>query len=504
MQNRKPLYALLAAGGVLAAVLSLFPYTLTLADRAGRKAVNTVRETWQGAAGPQLAAELRPPQPPPPQYDAALWYGSRGQEPEKHGVLVQTFDGNQVLAAHNADTTFNPASLVKLATTLVALRRLGPEHRFTTRVYADGLVDPKSKRLEGSLYLAGDDPTFGDYGAHVVARELKARGIEQVRDKILATYNFSFNFHEKSEDSAKHTSDVLKLGQKETGAAERPAGTELFVIHSNPLREILLYMNAHSVNFVADRIGGMFGGPAEVSRFLVEELKLPAGEVYLETCSGLYTNRMTPRGLGAVIRALVGEANRLGLKIEDLMPIVGCDWGTLRRRLEGTPFECAAVGKTGTLTTTDGGMSNLAGVAFTHDAGPVLFVIIAQGNRIWENKQMTDELLGELLARHSPAPVTGPSPQTRRHLLPSANLRVEPQLYDGRAGKELEDRDAKSRETEGEDDDEPKAVKSANRAGTKTVAPAKVKTATDKPTRGAQGTAGGKSSGRRNKSGRKR
>lgn len=468
MPKRKSLYTLLAGGVLVVVALTSFPYTLTLAERAGRGAVNTVRETWGGTAGPQLAAEVRPIQPPPAQYDAALWYSAREQEPEKHGVLVQTFDGRQVLAAHNADTTFNPASLVKLATTLVALRKLGPEHRFTTRVYADGVVDPKTKQLQGSLYLAGDDPTFGDYGAHVVARELKARGIERVRDKIQATYNFSFNFHEKSEDSARHTADVLKLGQKETGAVERPAGAELFVIHSNPLREILLYMNAHSVNFVADRIGGMFGGPAEVARHLVGELKLPAEEVYLETCSGLYTNRMTPRGLAAVIRALSEEASRQNLKIEDLMPVAACDWGTLRRRLEGTPFECAAVGKTGTLTTTDGGMSNLAGVAFTSDAGPVLFVVLAQGNRIWENKQMTDELLTELLARNTPAPIMQPSPQSRRHLLPSANLRVEPQMYDGRAGHEIEDRVAKTREIEGDDgDDEPRERKAATKTASK-------------------------------------
>ena len=480
LHSKKPVYALLAAGVAVVAVLTFFPYTLTLAERAGRNAVNTVRETWRGAAGSGAVAEVRPPAPPPPQYDAALWYGSRGQEPEKHGVLVQTYDGRQVLAAHNADTTFNPASLVKLATTLVALRKLGPEHRFTTRVYAEGSVNPKTRQLDGSLYLAGDDPTFGDYGAHVVARELKARGIEHVRDKINATYNFSFNFHEKSEDSAKHTADVMKLGQKETGAAERPAGTELFVVYSNPLREVLLYMNAHSVNFVADRIGGMIGGPAEVSRFLVEELKLPAEQVYLETCSGLYTNRMTPRGLAAVIRALAEEANRLGLKIEDLMPVATCDWGTLRRRLEGTPFECAAVGKTGTLTTTDGGMSNLAGVAFTQDVGPVLFVVLAQGNRIWENKQMTDELLAELLAHHAPAPVMQPSPQTRRHLLPSANLKVEPQMYTGAVEKEIEERVAKSRETEGEDEDEPAARKAGAKGAAKGDDRAKGKAATNK------------------------
>ena len=142
-----------------------------------------------------------------------------------------TFDGRQARGPQRTRLSTPPARQPPPPSSPA---QAGPEHRFTTRVYADGVVDPKTKQLQGSLYLAGDDPTFGDYGAHVVARELKARGIERVRDKVLATYSFSFNFHEKSEASAKHTADVLKLGQKETGAAAGPAGRELFVIHSNP------------------------------------------------------------------------------------------------------------------------------------------------------------------------------------------------------------------------------------------------------------------------------
>jgi serine-type D-Ala-D-Ala carboxypeptidase/endopeptidase (penicillin-binding protein 4) len=454
LHSRKPVYALLAAGALVVAVLTFFPYTLAVVERAGRRVVQTVQQSLPGGGGAAAQPQLEEVQPPPPpQFDAALWYGSREDDaPERHGVLIQSFDGRQVFASHNADTTFNPASLVKLATTLVALRRLGPDHRFETRVYADGPVNQKTKTLEGSLHVAGNDPSFGDFAAHLLAKELRARGIEKVRDRVTVAPSFSFNFNEKPEDSAKHTADVLKLGQKETGVADGAAGAELFVLRSNPLREILLYMNAHSINFVADRIGGQLGGPAEIARHLVTELRLPAEQVYLETCSGLYTNRMTPRGIVAVIRALAAEANRLGLRLEDLMPVAGCDWGTLRRRLEETPFRCAAVGKTGTLTETDGGMSNLAGVAFTQDAGPVLFVVLSQGTRIWESKESTDALLAEVLARHPAAPLAAPD-APRRHLLPSANLAVEPQLA-SRDAPRADDDERREAEQEKEDDDE--------------------------------------------------
>jgi serine-type D-Ala-D-Ala carboxypeptidase/endopeptidase (penicillin-binding protein 4) len=471
LHSRKPGYALLAAGALVVAVLTVYPYTLTRVKEAGRQLAERVQQTLGGAGAPPIeAAALAPP--PAPIYDAAAWYGARGEAPEGHAVFVQSFDGRRVYASHNADTAYNPASLLKLATALVALRRFGPDHRFTTRVYAEGPVDPRQKRLDGSLYLDGQDPSFGDFAANVVRRELKARGIERVRDKILATPGFSFNYSEKPEDSAKHTAAAMKLGQKETGAAERPAGGELFAVHSNPLREVLLYMNAHSNNFVADRICGQFGGPAELQRFLVTELKLPAEQVYLETCSGLEVNRMTPRGIAAVIRALAEEVNRHGLRIEDVMPVATCDWGTLRKRLEGTPYQCAAVGKTGTLTTTDGGMSNLAGIAFTEDAGPFIYVVLSQGRRIAEHKENTDALLTELLARHRPAPRGNPG-ETRRQLMPSANLRAEPQLYTGADEADGEGKASAGRveEEKPSDDieDEPEGRRAGRKAERKTA-----------------------------------
>lgn len=472
MHSKKPIYALLVAGALVVAVLTAYPYTLTRVRQAGQHFAERVKQTLgttrTSSVGPVASAA-----PPAPIYDAAAWYGARGEAPEVHGVYVQSFDGRRVYAALNADTTFNPASLLKLATSLAALRRFGPDHRFTTRVFAEGAVDPRGKRLDGSLYLDGNDPSFGDFAANVVRRELKARGVERVRDKILATPGFSFNYSESPEASAKHTADAMKLGQKETGVAGQVAGSQLFVVHSNPLREVLLYMNAHSNNFVADQLCGQFGGPAELQRFLVTELSLPAEQVYLETCSGLEVNRMTPRGLAAVIRALADEVNRHGMKIEDVMPVASCDWGTLRRRLEGTRYQCAAVGKTGTLTTTDGGASNLAGIAFTEDAGPFIYVVLSKGNRISEHKQSTDALLTELLAVHRPAPLAAPG-QTRRQLMPSDHLRADPQLYTGApdaddgGDKVAASRDEEEKESD-DIEDEPAGRKAGRKAEGKTA-----------------------------------
>jgi len=419
LNSRRPVIALIAIGAIIIGILTFVPYSLTMVKQVGHNVAAAVQSSL-GKEHPAFEAEMR--QPIVPQYDVALWYGARGEEPEKHGVLIQTLDGKRVFASHNADTTFNPASLVKLATSLIALKRLGPDFRFNTRVSTDGTVDAEGT-LNGNLYLAGNDPTFGDASANLIANELRARGIKRVKEKILAAPGFSFNFNERAEKSAEFAAQVMQLKQSATGMSEAMAGTELFVLHSNPLREVLLYMNAHSNNFVADRLGAFLGGTQTMVKYLVEEFKLPPEQVSLETASGLSNNRMTPRGVLVVIKALNEEAARHGLKPEDVMAVVGCDWGTVRRRMEGTGFECALVGKTGTLTTTDGGMSNLAGIVFTKDSDPILFAILAQGNRIWEHKQMADQLLSETIHEHQPAPLM--DNEARRQLLPPNSLRIE-------------------------------------------------------------------------------
>jgi D-alanyl-D-alanine carboxypeptidase/D-alanyl-D-alanine-endopeptidase (penicillin-binding protein 4) len=412
---------MLAVGAIIIALLTFVPYSLTMVRQAGHHVADAAVTTLTSAPDPAFEAEIN--KAPEPTFDVATWYGARGEELERHGVLIESYDGQKLYAAHNADTTFNPASLVKLATTLVALKRLRKDYRFETRVLVDGQIEQKT--LRGDLYLDGADPSFSDASAVAVARELKARGIERVQGKVLVTPRFSFNLSEKPEDSAKFVAQVLQLKQSATGAVDNAAGRQLFVLRSQPLRHILLYMNAHSVNFIAHRIGDLLGGAEGVAQTIRTELQLPPEQVQLETTSGLFNNRMTARGLVAVIHALIDEAQRQGLKPEDILPVASYDAGTLRRRMEGTGFEGAVVGKTGTLTQQDGGMSNLAGIVYTRDDGPVLFVILAQGQRIWDNKQMADQLLAEVLRGHPAASVVQPA-ETRRQLLAPTDLSIEP------------------------------------------------------------------------------
>jgi D-alanyl-D-alanine carboxypeptidase/D-alanyl-D-alanine-endopeptidase (penicillin-binding protein 4) len=406
---------MLAVGVLLIAVMSLIPYTLA------RKTVDTQPVSAFLSAQTQEKVEAKKRRGEPA-FDAAAWYALHEEEPENHGVLIETMDGSRLLASHNADEAFNPASLIKLATSLVALKKLGADYRFQTRVFVDGRVD-SSGTLQGRLLVTGDDPTFGDAGAALIAKELRARGIKNVKGAVAVSQDFCFNFSDSAEESAARLCKALNFTNAEPSLADGAAGQALFTLDSYPLRDVLLYMNARSSNFIAERIGAHIGGAEGVQEFLVNELHLPSAEVTIARVSGREHNRLTPRGLLTVIRALVEEAARQNLKPEDIMPVASDDSGTLRRRLAGTGLEGAVVGKTGTLTAeVDGGMASLAGIVYTKDAGEVVFVILDQGNHIWEHRQLEDQLLAEVITTlATPRVVASPTP---RQLLSASGLRI--------------------------------------------------------------------------------
>ena len=73
------------------------------------------------------------------------------------GICARTGDG-RILIDINADNMIIPASNMKLISTGTALHKLGPDHRFTTKIGYDGQII--SGVLEGNLYIiGGGDPT---------------------------------------------------------------------------------------------------------------------------------------------------------------------------------------------------------------------------------------------------------------------------------------------------------------------------------------------------------
>ncbi len=71
-------------------------------------------------------------------------------------VFVADVETGETVLQWRSDEARNPASTIKLLTTLVALDVLGPAYRWRTDVYAKGKLS--SGRLDGDLLLKG----YGD------------------------------------------------------------------------------------------------------------------------------------------------------------------------------------------------------------------------------------------------------------------------------------------------------------------------------------------------------
>ena len=107
-------------------------------------------------------------------------------------LVVQEAENGRELLSFQADEPRNPASVIKLLTTIAALELLGPTYEWQTRYLLDGKVDGAG-RLQGNLVLqGGGDPflTVDRFWSHVLA--IRERGVLHI-DGNLIIDNTLFN-----------------------------------------------------------------------------------------------------------------------------------------------------------------------------------------------------------------------------------------------------------------------------------------------------------------------
>ena len=325
--------------------------------------------------------------------------------PGYSGVLVESMDGN-VVVENLANSTFNPASNVKIATSYAVLKSFGPNYRFPTNVWTDGNLDASTGILTGNIYVSGRDPVFGYEHAVAIAHELNRMGIRNVQGDLIVTDNFTMNYSASVQRSAETLFATMDNAKRSTAAVRvwtsfvansgragyyssvpsvtfsgalyvqpMPSTLNLLFSHeSAPMRDIVKAMMCYSNNFLSDRLGDMLGGPYAVSRVVQQDTGSTPSEFYIQTSSGLGINRVTPRAMMKLIRAFRNELAKNRMSFTDIMPVAGLDDGTLEGRFANDYSRGSVVGKTGTLGNTDGGVSALAGEINTRD-GRFLFVI---------------------------------------------------------------------------------------------------------------------------------
>jgi len=401
------------------------------------------------ASRPRLAVTPNALDQAPPMNPLVAAYSdslaSFGFSAENQGFIVTTLKG-EVLAEHNADRLYNPASVTKVATSLTAISRLGPDFKFRTSIYTDGTLDKSTGILHGSLYVIGSgDPGFFSENAMMIADKMNRSGIREVDGNLVVLGQFFFNFSTSREASAKAFRSVLTpdtwsaaikasyprflairaaedrvgdstappppltappslkiTGQTITDPAVNTTKLTPLAVHTSlPLIRVLKGLNDFSNNWMATVIGNLVGGPDAVERFLINEVGFKEDECRFATSSGLGANAISPRGTITILRKLIAYLDSKGLGVEELLPIAGVDAGTLERRFNDA-FRGAVVGKTGTLSS----VSALAGVAYTRQKGPLLFVIYNHGGSAHRFRAAQDETIKKVITLYGgPVPV---------------------------------------------------------------------------------------------------
>jgi len=102
----------------------------------------------------------------------------------QHEVGVLVLQGDATLLAHQATLPMQPASTMKLVTTLVGLERLGPVFRGRTELRTTGTIEDGV--LRGNLYLKGgaDADLSGEHIADML-RALRYEGVTRVEGDLV-------------------------------------------------------------------------------------------------------------------------------------------------------------------------------------------------------------------------------------------------------------------------------------------------------------------------------
>ena len=338
---------------------------------------------------------------------------SLGYDRRRQGIWLQSEWA--YLGYNQGEHAFPAASLTKIATSVAALDKWEPNHRFITRFYTDGPIT--AGVLQGNLFVAGDhDPLFVWEEAIAVGNALNQLGIREVTGDLVVVGNFAMNFKtdpaiagalfkqavDKDQWSgiiSKAFGDLppdtpkpqVKIAGEINTQAVLPQNLQPLLEHQSlPLAPLLKQMNIYSNNDMAEMLAQAMGGAAIVAQTTSRLGAIPAAEIQLKNGSGLgVDNRLSPRAVTKMYQILAAQLEPHSLGIDDIFPVMGRDrQGTLEWR----SMPQGLTVKTGTLNT----VSALAGTIPTQERGTVWFAIINNGPNFDRLRVEQDRLLQQI------------------------------------------------------------------------------------------------------------
>ncbi|PZD74164.1 D-alanyl-D-alanine carboxypeptidase DacB [Acaryochloris thomasi RCC1774] len=339
------------------------------------------------------------------------------------GVWIQS--STQLLANHQGTVPLPAASITKVATSLAALKKLGPRHRFNTVIGTTGPI--KDGVLQGDLVIQGGaDPLFVWEDAIATANLLSQKGIQRVSGNLIIQGPFYMNFKTDPQQTGELLKQSFNAQQWPPEAATQyqtlkdipkpqleiqgnvqvaEAVTPPTIIHEHPslpLAELLKRMNRYSNNAMAEMLAQEVGGAQVVAQTAAQAAGVPQSEIQLINGSGLgVENRMSPRAACGVMFAIANLLHPQQMNPADILAIPGKDIGILDSR----PLPQQAILKSGTLNR----VSALAGAIPTQKQDAVWFVLLNGEGNIALFRSQQEALLQTLIAEWEAAAEIPPS-----------------------------------------------------------------------------------------------
>ena len=308
-------------------------------------------------------------------------------------AVVVELPSGQVVFAHNAGASLEPASNEKLGVTFAALQELGASYRFPTSVLGEG--HRSGSTWEGRLVLKGSgDPSLTSHGLRRLVNILWREGIRRVTGDVVGDASVfdanrvapgwlaSFSGTESPPLSGLVVDRAARNGRLVASPALAAAATfdrllrargiearsaivgeaapgspPLATIYSDPLSQIIEFMDHYSDNFTAEMVlkalgahvfgRGTTAGGASVVRRELGAAGVPLEGVRIVDGSGLSRrDRVTGQELASIL-VHIWNNPAIRMVVWNALPVAG-QIGTLEYRLPDDPNRGLLRGKTGT------------------------------------------------------------------------------------------------------------------------------------------------------------
>ena len=349
---------------------------------------------------------------------------------EKLAFCLYDITAEKMVYAYREDSLMPPASCLKLLTGIAAVKLLGPNFSFPTRLYTTGKIE--NGTLRGDLIISGGlSPMLTSTDLIPLFQNIRTQKIQNITGRIILAldvnerptheehwipgdlkrrkYGFFFQGKEHIEKEIAYLLHAQGLSFPHSSIvwAGIPKDSHCIGTLETPIKDVLMTMWKHSANEKSESLLYTLGkysghkdslrhyGLAYLEKFIQEELGRDSTSFRLhDGCGMCIHNALTASLIIDLLRYAYQNRETYNL-MQETLPKSGVD-GTLLRRLQKPRTKGRIIAKTGTLTR-ENGISSLSGYFKDKQGHLLCFSIMNNHIPIADAQLYQDKLCNEFL-----------------------------------------------------------------------------------------------------------